>query len=59
MSELTAEAFDVAYLFGYLLTGIPADLDVEFTVRPYLKAPKGAPIYGEAKTCRMNEIPTV
>ena len=58
MGELTAEALDVSYLLGYLLTDIPADTDVEFTVRPYLRNSSGNSICGEAKTYRINEIPT-
>ncbi len=58
MGELKAENFDVAYLFGYLLTDVPADINVEFTVRPYLRTPRGERIYGEVKTFSINEIST-
>ena len=56
MGVLTAEALEASYLFGYLLTDIPADVDVEFTVRPYLKKAKGERVYGDEAVYLLNKI---
>lgn len=47
IAELIAADTGMEYLYGYTLSGIPADITVTFTVRPYVIY-QGNTLYGEA-----------
>ena len=47
--ELTAESASMAYLYGYTLSGVPTDISITFTVRPFA-VKNGNRLYGETVT---------
>ena len=49
IAALAAADEGMTYLYGYTLSGVPADLTVTFTVRPFAMK-NGNRLYGEAVT---------
>ncbi len=49
LGEVTAESQNVAYLFGYTITGVPEDQSIRMIVRPYVLC-QGTRMYGVGAT---------